>query len=204
MPCAINDDLEICKGSTFSRIYRWESFSIVFVPIINITQSAPPIVTAIDHGIPDNWRVAITSVKGMTEINSKHSTPRPVDFQRADVLTTSTFRLPRVDASMFKPYIVGTSGGTVRYFAPMDLTGFTALMHIRQSISSVTPLLILSTSNGRIIFNPVLFTITLMITAADTAALTFTSGVFDLELMSGTEVTRLVEGNVIVTDEVTR
>ena len=48
-------------------------------------------------------------------------------------------------------------------------------------------------------------TITVLISATATAAYTFTSGVYDLELASsGGVVTRLLEGNVTVESEVTR
>jgi hypothetical protein len=92
---------------------------------------------------------------------------------------------------------------------PIDLTGYTARMHIRSSIDAPTTLLELTTSNNKISFpNALEGEILLKLTAAETAALTWDTGVYDLELVilvsAVEEVTRLVEGKVTVTKEVTR
>lgn len=86
-----------------------------------------------------------------------------------------------------------------------DLTGYTARMHVRETVNESDTIVELTTENSRISLGGVAGTITLTITAADTAALTEDSGVYDLELVSsGGEVTRLLEGNVSIPDEVTR
>lgn len=87
---------------------------------------------------------------------------------------------------------------------PVDLTGFTARMHIRTAVTAASPSLELTTTNGRIVLNPTLGTITLQITAADTAALVAKRYVYDLELVSGATVTRLLQGGFTVSPEVTR
>jgi hypothetical protein len=89
--------------------------------------------------------------------------------------------------------------------AAINLTGYTARMHVRTDIDAATPFLQLTTENSRIALGGVAGTITLTISATDTAAITNTSGVYDLELVSGAGVvTRLLEGNIIITKEVTR
>jgi hypothetical protein len=86
-----------------------------------------------------------------------------------------------------------------------NLTGFTARMHIRGAIDDADPIIILTTENGRIALGGVAGTITLTISATDTAAITDESGVYDLELVSGSGVVkRLLQGNIVVTKEVTR
>lgn len=87
---------------------------------------------------------------------------------------------------------------------PINLTGYTARMHIRDTVSSTTPLLQLTTENGRITIVGAEGKVTLFVTAADTAALTWITGVYDLELVNGSEVTRLVQGKIRVSKEVTR
>lgn len=89
--------------------------------------------------------------------------------------------------------------------SPINLTGYTARMQIRKSATSSAALLELTTENSRITLGGVAGTITLTLTAADTAAITWTSGVYDLELVdSGGGVRRLIQGAVRVSREVTR
>jgi hypothetical protein len=87
---------------------------------------------------------------------------------------------------------------------PINLTGYTARMQIRESHDAASPFVTLSTGSG-ITLGGVAGTITLTISDSQTSAMTQSSGVYDIELVSslGT-VTRLLEGNVIISREVTR
>ncbi len=86
----------------------------------------------------------------------------------------------------------------------VNLGSSTARMQIRSSHSSPTIILELTTGNGRITLGAG-GQITLSITAADTANLPAGRYVYDLEMIStGGLVTRLLEGNVKITPEVTR
>lgn len=89
--------------------------------------------------------------------------------------------------------------------ALVDLTGCTARMQIRAEVESATPLLSLTTENNRIVLGGSAGTTSLYVSAEDTAAITWDGGVFDLEIVhpSG-EVTRLAQGTVGVSPEVTR
>jgi hypothetical protein len=76
-----------------------------------------------------------------------------------------------------------------------DLSGFTARMQVRKDLEAVSALVELTTENGRIVVTPNTGTVSLTISAADTAALTF-SGIYDLELIGATAVVeRLLQGN---------
>lgn len=88
---------------------------------------------------------------------------------------------------------------------PIDVTGYTARMHMRKKVTDAEIVLDLTTENSRITLGGVAGTINLSLTAADTAALT-TSGVYDLEMISGdgVTVTRLLEGKYALSVEVTR
>lgn len=91
--------------------------------------------------------------------------------------------------------------------APVDLTGYTARMQVRETVDSVTSLLELTTENGYITLGGAAGTIRLEVDAVAMAALDFTAGVYDLELASGDAtpfVTRLCEGAVTLSPEVTR
>jgi hypothetical protein len=88
----------------------------------------------------------------------------------------------------------------------IDLTGYTARMHVRAKIEDTSTLIVLTTENGRIVIsNPAQGEIKLYISATDTTTMTWTSGVYDLEMVNaGGDVIRLIEGKVSVTKEVTR
>ncbi len=98
-----------------------------------------------------------------------------------------------------------TTGGTgCNPGTPVDLTGYGAKMQIRSNVSSPTVLFEASTANGNIVLGGTLGTITLTIPALDSAAWTFVTGVYDLELTMGVDATRLLQGKVAVSREVTR
>ena len=97
---------------------------------------------------------------------------------------------------------------------PIDLTGYSGRMQIRPSIGSPTSYLYLSSSlqpdrtglnfsgsNGTT--PPSSGSIGIFISATTSSLFTFTNGVYDLEIQSGSIVTRLLQGNVQVSKEVT-
>ncbi len=88
----------------------------------------------------------------------------------------------------------------------VNLTGYTARLNVRETYSSSSAILTLTTENGGITLGGSAGTITLSASATTTAALTAPfSGVYDLELVSGGGVvTRLLEGVATVSPEVTR
>lgn len=86
----------------------------------------------------------------------------------------------------------------------VDLTGYTARMKVKEKHTSTTTKLDLTTENGRIVLGDALGTIDLTVSAGDTAAITAKEYVYDLELVSSSNiVTRIIEGKFIVTPEVT-
>ena len=86
----------------------------------------------------------------------------------------------------------------------VDLTGYTARMHVRVTAATASTIIELTTANSRIVLGGTDGTITLALTATETAALTAGSYVYDLELLSGSSVQRLLEGDFVVTSEVTK
>lgn len=89
---------------------------------------------------------------------------------------------------------------------PIDITGYTARMHLREEKDSPDPPIIaLTDSNGRITIGGANGEIDLFIDDADTEALTIESGFYDLEVESPAGiVTRLIEGTFLLSTEVTR
>ncbi len=88
----------------------------------------------------------------------------------------------------------------------IDLTGFTARLHMRDTLEATTPFLTLTTENGGITLGGAAGTVDLLASATATSAISATSGVYDLELVAGdgVTVTRLLEGLVTISPEVTR
>jgi hypothetical protein len=90
---------------------------------------------------------------------------------------------------------------------PVNLAGFTAKMQIRSKPESKAVILELSTTNGRITLNSGSQNgaIRLFILATDTATLSVCDkAVYDLELYNGAVTTRILQGDVIISPEVTR
>lgn len=191
----------ILQGKTFSQVIRWETKPIVYKAITAITKAAPARITATAHGIPDGWRVAIVSAKGMTQINAKNTPPKDSDFTPSTFVDANTIELNSVNAADYTAY---TSGGYVQYNTPKSLTGFTARMAIKDRVGGTVLLALDSTVNNRIAIDQTTFTITLTVSATDTAAITWTDGVYDLEMVDPAGVvSQLLSGAIKVVKEVT-
>lgn len=88
---------------------------------------------------------------------------------------------------------------------PIDLTGVTARMHIRESVDAEEILCELTTENNKIVIDGPLGSILLTIEAAETETFQWAAGVYDLELVwPNGFVMRLCQGSVSVSPEVTR
>lgn len=86
---------------------------------------------------------------------------------------------------------------------PVDLTGYTAKMQARDKHTSSCVIVDITTENNGITLDDE-GNIDLLIDSDDTEIIIAKEYVYDLELDSGTEVYRLIEGKFIVTPEVTR
>ncbi len=88
---------------------------------------------------------------------------------------------------------------------PINLTGYSARMMARSSIDASSPFINLTNTNGGITLGGAAGTITLNMSDSQTALLSSINGVYDLELVDGAaKVTRLLQGNIVVSPEVTR
>lgn len=88
---------------------------------------------------------------------------------------------------------------------PVNLTGWTGRMQIRPDVASSSVYATLTTANGGISINGPAGTFSIYMTASQTAALSFDTAVYDLELIAvNGDVIRIIQGDVIVSPEVTR
>lgn len=193
-------NLTIEQGETFETVVRWETPPLKYKAISAMTKTAPISITATSHAIPNGWRVAVVDAVGMTELNAADSPPADDAFRAATVIDANTVEFNEVSAALFKTY---KSGGYLAYYTPQDLTGYTARMTIRDRAGG-TELVALTSADSEILLDVAAFTITLALSAAVTAAFTWTKGVYDLELVSSTgRVTRILSGTVTLSKEVT-
>jgi hypothetical protein len=97
--------------------------------------------------------------------------------------------------------------------ALINLTGYTARLQVRENYAAAAALLDLTTENGGIALGGAGGTVSLLITAAQLAAIVAPDEpgtppalvcVYDLELCYGASVTRLLQGKFLVMREVTR
>ncbi|WAC45569.1 hypothetical protein OU997_05200 [Pseudomonas sp. SL4(2022)] len=186
-------DLRIIQGATLRKplllmqpVYRYK-------PITTIQARAPLLLTVEAHDLNGEWPIWIEGVIGWSEL-SRDKTRQP--FHLAKVVDANTLEL-----NAFNGTGRNATGGMVVYQPPVDLTGCTARMFIRDAASEL--LLELTAENDRLVIAaPGRLIITL--TAAETAAITWAQGRYDLELtMSNGDVTRWAEGEVVVSREVT-
>ena len=190
---------KIYQGSTFQETLRWESETKQYAPISTISKAAPCVITtSSSHGVPVNWRIRVTGVSGMKEINTISDDA----YYLVTSKTSTTLTLNQVNSSNYTTY---TSGGIVEFNTPIPITGYTAQMQIRETLDSTTVVHELTTANGGIIIDPVNYTIMLKISAAVTATFNFDAAVYSCELTDaqGT-VMPFLTGSISLVREVTR
>ena len=190
----------LVQGDTFDKDVHWEVEPVVFKAITGITQAAPVVLTVPTHGLVSGWRTAVVSVKTMIELNALKDPPKdPSDYHQMKVNDPSTIELVGVDSSLYTAY--GAGGGYLRYNTPKDLAGYTARMSIKDKVGG-TEILRLTDVNGGIVIDNVAKTIKILMTATQTAAIT-KACVYDLEMVNGTVVTKIVRGKLSLMPEVT-
>jgi len=195
-PAKIN--YKIYQGSTFKEVYRWESQTKLYADISSITKAAPCVITtSANHIIPVGWRVRVTGVVGMKEINMTAED----SYYIVTAVTNNTVTLNQVNSSTYTAY---TSGGVIEWNTPIPLVGYTAKMQIRETIDS-SVILELTHLNGGININPTNYVITVTMTSAQTALFSFPTAVYSLELTdNNSEVLTFIQGNLTLIQEVTR
>lgn len=190
-------NLTINQGETFSKSINWYGGGRVCKAIEGLVPGCPTTITVSGHGIPStsNTPVFIKHVKGATRANTKPDVPVEATYIDANSFFAD------VD-TVQQTYTQNT--GIITYYAPKDLTGWTARMHIREELDDTVTIhemtsptdITISTNDAKI---------TMIISATDTAAFDFEKAVYDLELIDGDDnVTRLLEGEVELIKEVTR
>lgn len=199
MSCA-QYNLKIKQGTTYSKSVSQLGAGKVCKLIETLTPGCPTLIGITGHGLPAGAElpVFVSHVLGATRANTK--TGKSVVATYVDA--NSFF----IDADTVAQEYTSTSG-LVTYYAPTDLTNYTARMHIREEVDDVTAIVELTSTGGDIVIDAALGKVTFTITAAVTATFDFDSAVYDLEIVDDSVepvVTRILEGTVELCDEVTR
>lgn len=194
-------DVTVTRGKTFDYGMLYAESHMSYVALTAIVSKTPVRITAAAHGVPDGWPVEINAVKAPTELNTQPDTPII-----ATVVDTDTLEFNDLNGAAWKS-LSGT--GTVSFRTPFDLTGCEARAQVRDKVGG--ELLFSWHSNpanspdGAIELNVATSQIILKMTAAVTAALEWTKGVFDVELITpgGSVLAVTAISKITVADEVT-
>lgn len=204
-------DIPITQGKTLSLVIRWESEPIIRKAITAISlASGAPRLTVVGHGLTSGWRCAVTRAKGMPQINAQNYPLRESDYHPATVIDNDTVEFNDVTPvdDNGKEWPAYVSGGFLEWYSPVDLTGQTARMKIKDKVGGTV---LASTEPGDAPLNVLSIaidnaakTITLTIAATDTDDFAWKTGVYDLEMVSATGVVvAIMAGKVLVSKEVT-
>jgi hypothetical protein len=185
--------LRLIQGATFRDTLRLSQPTFAYKAISAISAVAPVRLLVPDHGLASDWPVWVRGVQGFPEINREPLRQKPWAATRID---SDTLEINVLSAVGLNP-----SGGQLVYQLPVDLTGCTARMQIRDQPGGQ---LLLELSTGAGLTLEAAGTLRREISAAQTGGLTFTDAVYDLEVtFADGSVQRWAEGSVKVSPQVT-
>lgn len=189
-------NFKIDQGTTFLQVLRWESAEKIYKTITNISKQAPVVITATNHELVQGWRIKLTDISGMKELNNSSV------YHNCTVVSNDTVSINNINSLSYTSY---TQGGVIEYNKPIDLAGMTGRMQIRLKIDSAEVLHELTTENGGIVLDNTLKQIKLVIPASTTATLEFAYAVYNLEIIdSAGTVFNFARGSITLNKEVTR
>lgn len=111
---------------------------------------------------------------------------------------SATYNIVCEQATTFNFQFIIKNDGT-----PWNITNYSATMTVRPFLGASTTLLVATTQNGKITLDGPNGTVTVNLSATVTGALVTGRFVYDLILDSGSVITRVLEGQFIVTGAVT-
>lgn len=179
-------------NETWHPTLRWGSGLLSSRPVTGIAQSAPAEITVPGHGIPAGWPVALTGVRGMTQINANHYPPGTDEYHYTTLVDSDTIQLNDISSADMAVY---ASGGFVVFNTPQSLAGATAVLNIYDNPDhDGAPLVALTSSGGGLTLDDTLKTITPLL---QTAGLTWPVGYYTLLVTTaGGVVTELMRGTI--------
>lgn len=192
-------DIVIKQGAQYQDAFHWYG-ELQCQSIENVQVGHPTLITITSHGMPavSDTPIRIMNVKGARALNTGE---RECDRILATYVDANTFSV-KVDTT-HQRYKAGT--GAIEWNIPKTLNGWSARMQIREDIDDETALVDLTSDDNEISISVLDARVTFTIATAITETLDFVEGVYDLELVDPNgEATRLLEGKVTLSKEVTR
>jgi len=191
--------IKIKQGSQYELAFHWYGGGKVVQAIEDITVGAPTIIKITGHGLPSASRtpIIVQNVRGLPMLNTGL---KECDRLMATYIDPDTFSVETDTRA--HTWRAGT--GSIVWYQPKDLTGYTGRMQIREFIDDAAPLVSLTSGSG-ITINTADARVTAIVSTAESEALDFIEGVYDLELVDLTsEAVRVLFGKVLLSKEVTR
>ena len=202
MAAALQHDITIRRGATFTLPVRWETEPWLYATAVGISNTAPASISTSAHTVPEGWRIALVDCRGLTQLNARSNPPKDSDMRRATVVSSTLIELNDTSTAAFGKHIANS--GYVAWLTPQSLVGYAARMQIKDRIGGAVLLSLTSAPGGGILLDDAGKVIEITVTAEQSEAFAWASGVYDLELVSAAgKVTALAEGAVTVAGEVT-
>jgi hypothetical protein len=165
---------------------------------LNVVYKQP---AAITHVVGNGTTVTFTAVNSFSAgqiVSIDQVTPYIYNLQNVVIATANTTQFTVTNAATG----IYISGGLAT--APLDITGYTAQLQMRSYPNSPTAVLTLTTQNGGITITGPTGNIAVHATAAQTGAIDQGPYDYDLEIYQSSSVTRVVQGQIVVSAQVTR
>lgn len=177
----------VYQNATYTLTYRWWTNPIVYKAVTAAPALSPLTLTVTGHGLTDGWPVGINDLAPpLNTINSPDWPPYNYELVPATVIDANTLAFNSIDAALLGNY---TSGGTIGYYTPVDLSAVTGVFNI-YTYPGVTPLVPFLTVAATIAGT----TITISLSPAQTLTLVNTQYTYTLVVTDG-------GGNVTILDQ---
>lgn len=181
--------LNLIRGATHRDTRRFMQPQREYREISAITPSAPLRIAVPGHGLLGDWLIWIAGVAGFPDLNR---VPGRQLAHRAEVIDEDTLEINSLSGVGLTP-----AGGQVIYQPPVDLTGASARLVVREREDGGNELLSLASGDGIAAGAP--GTLVVALSAEETAAISWTAGWYHLDVTfpDGT-VSRFFRGPVTV------
>lgn len=204
---AVQQDLNIRQGKTFSAVFGWAEGRFVWGEITGVANSAPVALTVVGHGLLDGWPYWISDLKKPVCLNNvtngcSGEDDTLGDPYLAEVVDADTLSINHINGMRLDVY---QGGGAIRYYARADITGYEALMQVRRAPGDQTVLFEASSSgtDPMITVDPATATFSLNIPAAAFATATWREAYYEIEITSPDgDVYQLARGSIFLEPEV--
>ena len=179
---AVTYNTTIDQGADWYITFIYKSAAM----ITNITANGTTITVTAENSFAPG---AVIDISGVL--------PDQFNLQNVTIVTATSSSFT-ITNSTLGTYL---SGGSA--LGPQDITGYTAKMQMRSYPDSPDAVLTLDTTSG-ITITGATGTIALHATATQTGAIDEGPYYYDLEIYSGTDTTRVAQGQIVVSAQVTR